>query len=389
MKVLITSEWYAPVINGVVTSILNLEKELLKLGHEVRVLTLSPNRHSYREGHVSFIASLNASWVYPNARLTLAPRNRLIKELIAWCPDIIHTQAEFSTFLMARHIGKVCKAPLIHTYHTVYEDYTHYFFPNKKIGKSIAVGLSRFILKRTQRVIAPTSKVSRMLDSYKVHVPIEVVPTGIELEQFTATQDPNKLAQIKTDLQIDPSNMVLLYLGRLAKEKNVEEILQFVKDLADDQLIFLIVGGGPYLKTLESHTANLGITERVRFAGMIKPTDVPTYYALADLFVSASQSETQGLTYIEALAAGLPALCKEDACLEGVITNDENGWQYLQETEFKEHLATFRADAGRRAEMAANARRDALAKFSAESFGEQVAALYTKTLEEAQVKRKA
>ncbi len=389
MKVLITNEWYAPVINGVVTSLVNLENELLKLGHEVRVLTLSETRHSHKDGRISYIASVKAAWIYPNARLSCTAQNKLIDELIAWKPDVIHTQAEFSTFFMARHIAKKTGAPIVHTYHTVYEKYTHYFFPNKRIGKSIAVVFSRFVLKRTDHIIAPTLKVQNMLLGYRVKRPISVVPTGIVLDRFTEPKDPQRLAEIKKNLLIEQDRTLLVYLGRLAKEKNVEEILDFIKTLHDPRLVLLIVGGGPYLKNLRHHVKLLGIESAVRFSGMVTPEEVPYYYAVGDLFVSASQSETQGLTYVEALAAGLPALCKKDACLDGVITDNENGWQYATEAEFQQRLHDFITHPELRARLSQNARAIAVRDFSAENFARQVIVLYEQALSEKKVTKQA
>ena len=135
MKVLITTDWYYPVINGVVTSVQTLAAELKKRGNEVRILTLSRNHQSYREGGVYYAGSVGAGRIYPQARLKLPVSGKCIKELILWKPDIIHSQCEFSTFLMAKKIAKELQIPIVHTYHTVYEDYTHYFSPRKKWGE--------------------------------------------------------------------------------------------------------------------------------------------------------------------------------------------------------------------------------------------------------------
>ena len=127
MKILITNEWYTPTINGVVISIVTLEKELKKLGHDVRILTLSNGIKSYKRDHVIYIRSIGAEKIYPGARIAFSKDNQYIEEIIEWKPDIIHTQCEFSTFRIAKHIAKKCAIPIVHTYHTVYEDYTHYF----------------------------------------------------------------------------------------------------------------------------------------------------------------------------------------------------------------------------------------------------------------------
>lgn len=380
MKILLTSEWYAPIINGVVTSLVTLENELRKQGHDVRVLALSLSKESYVKDHVTQIASHNAAWVYPNARFALKRNHPLIEELIAWCPDIIHTQAEFSSFLMARKIAKMCKCPIVHTYHTVYEDYTHYFFPIKAVGKKMASGLTRSILNRVDAVIAPTPKTLHILELYKVKTPISVIPTGIDLQRFMTNKEDPKIQNIRTELHLNKFKTTLVYLGRLGKEKNIEELINFISKSVEPSLGLFIVGGGPYLKSLEDTVKSLKIEDSVRFSGMVKPEEVPYYYAAGDLFVSASQSETQGLTYIEALASGIPALCKKDECLEGVILEEENGWQYESMGDFFSHLHEFMENPDLRQRMTSNARTSALEKFSADRFASNVFKLYEKTI---------
>lgn len=156
MKVLITTDWYRPVINGVVTSVLDLSEGLTAMGHEVRILTLSGSIHSYREGSVTFIGSVSVGMVYPNARLRTARGEALVRELIDWRPDVVHSQCEFSTFAFARRIANACGCPLVHTYHTVYEDFTRYFSPNVRFGRFLAAAFSRHVLAQTAAVIVPT-----------------------------------------------------------------------------------------------------------------------------------------------------------------------------------------------------------------------------------------
>ena len=132
MKILITSDWYWPVVNGVVRSVMNLIEYLESEGHEVRVLTLSNTIKSYKDGKVYYVGSLSAEKIYPQARISNLLSKSHLKEIKAWAPDVIHSQCEFSTFMMARRIASDLKIPLVHTYHTVYEDYTHYFIPSNK-----------------------------------------------------------------------------------------------------------------------------------------------------------------------------------------------------------------------------------------------------------------
>lgn len=327
MKILITSDWYAPTVNGVVTSVLNLQRGLEAMGHEVRILTLSETAHSRTEGPVTAIGAIGAGRIYPGARLRAAPGTELLQELAAWKPDIIHTQCEFSTFLMARKLSALTGAPMVHTYHTMYEDYTHYFSPSRRWGRKAVSVFSRWVVNQTACVIAPTVKVRRLLEGYQVNRPIHVIPTGIDLSRFCRPVDEIQLNVLRRSLGIPAEAFVMVYVGRLAEEKNISELLHQTAALSDPSVRLLLVGDGPYRASLESQVQALGLTEQVIFTGMIPPDQVADYYRLGNVFVSASSSETQGLTYLEALSSGVPALCRRDECLEGIIRDGLNGWQ--------------------------------------------------------------
>lgn len=381
MKVLIASDWYAPVVNGVVTSVLNLQRELEAQGHEVRVLTLSQSLHTRVRDKVTYVGAMSAGLIYPGARLRTALATRQVQELIRWQPDMIHTQCEFSTFLLARKISEHTGAPIVHTYHTVYEDYTHYFSPSRAWGRRMVALFSRHVIAQTSCVIAPTEKVRGLLEEYHVSRPVYVIPTGIDLSRFSGLSDGVYLHELKTKLGIPEGNFVLTFVGRLAKEKNVEELLAYLAELKRNDITLLLVGDGPYRQTLEESVRELNLSDRVVFAGMVKPAQVADYYRLGDLFVSASTSETQGLTYIEALAAGLPALCRKDECLTGVIENGVDGWQFENGSEFTAHLQEFLADEQLRASMRAAAADHARQNFSAANFASRVTEVYAAAID--------
>ncbi len=377
MKILLTTDWYAPAVNGVVTSVLNLRRELTARGHEVRVLTLSQTPHSFEQDGVTYLGSIPAGLVYPGARLRIAHAERLVRELIAWGPDIVHSQCEFTTFPLARHIAGTRGVPLIHTYHTVYENYTHYFSLSAKWGRRAAASLTRLVADRTDCLVAPTEKVAELLRGYGVRSPIRAVPTGIDLRRFQAAEVPARQAELRSSLHIPDGTTVLIFVGRLAEEKNLPELLRYL--VSEPSVTLLLVGDGPCRKALERQVRDLGMEERVIFAGMAAPERVADYYHLGDLFVSASTSETQGLTYAEALAAGLPALCRADHCLDGVITDGVNGWQYQDEAAFHRNLSTFLEQPELRRSMRIQAQLSA-EQFSARTFAEKIEAVYLERL---------
>ncbi|MBQ8592387.1 MAG: glycosyltransferase family 4 protein [Lachnospiraceae bacterium] len=355
MKILITTDLFTTSTNGVVTSVRNLRDELKNRGHDVRILTLSGDRDSYQDGDVYYVKSISIGSIYPDVRMPISYRNDLIRELIEWKPDVIHSQCEFFSFQFARRIAKLTGAPLIHTYHTLYEQYITYVLPSERFGNHMVRQLSRARLKSVKTIIAPTSKVEGALRGYGLDNEIQVVPSGIALEQHHCRLSEEERREKRQLLEIPEDHQVLLNLGRLGTEKNLEELLEFfsVALLHNQKLTFLIVGDGPDKDNLEHMAGNLGIGAHVIFAGMVEPSEVQEYYQLADVFVSASTSETQGLTYIEAAANGLPLLCRKDDCLTDVIQEGVNGYEYTSVEEFLNKLklilenAEWRTSAGK------------------------------------------
>lgn len=382
MKILITSDWYKPVINGVVTSVLNLEKELVSRGHEVRILTLSLSKHSYRENNIFYIGSINANKIYPQARIRIkSVHTAFINELIEWKPDIVHSQCEFSTFSFGRKIAEASGAPFIHTYHTAYENYTHYFSHSVLIGKKVVAGFTRMILKKTVAVIVPSYKVQHLLAAYGVNMPTHVIPTGIDNENFTIKPQADWIRQKKQEYGIPKDHLVLLYIGRLAKEKNIEELLFCMSLLIEKDVTLLVIGDGPHRGNLEQMATELKLGSSVIFGGMVAPEQVGAYYHLGNVFVNASTSETQGLTYFEALSAGLPMICHKDDCLTGVIENGKNGWQYNEPEEFVRYALMLRDHFQLRSSMSAYAAKKAK-EFSIDVFANQLEALYSQIVRE-------
>ena len=380
MKILITTDLFTTETNGVVTSVKNLREELINKGNDVRILTLSDDIHSKREDNVYYIRSMPIG-VYPNVRMPLSYRHKLIKELVEWKPDIIHSQCEFFSLQFALYISKKTGAPIVHTYHTLYEQYVSYIFPSKRLGEHVVRVLSKQRLKKIDRVIVPTHKVEKALLGYGVENDISVVPSGISLQQHKQRITPEERSEKRKELGIKDDQLVLINLGRLGTEKNVGELIDFYAKASTkrDDILFLIVGDGPAKTELEQQAEQLGIADRVIFTGMVNPSEVHNYYQLGDVFVSASSSETQGLTYVEAAASGLPLLCREDLCLTDVIVQNENGYQYKNEKEFLDWLDSiiddpkWRETAGKRSEEIAES-------FDKSAFGDAVEKVYKSVL---------
>ncbi|MDO4301329.1 MAG: glycosyltransferase family 4 protein [Clostridia bacterium] len=381
MKVLITTDCYIPTVNGVVTSIINLKNVLSRLGHDVRILCPSQNLHCIKTENIYYMSSFSVNKIYPKARAAFYIRYSVMKSIIEWKPDIIHSQCEFTSFMFAQKIARTVNCPIVHTYHTVYENYTHYFSPNITIGKKAVSAFSRKILNKTESVIAPTKKIENLLKGYGVSKKINIVPTGININKFRNKLSDMEKFKLKSKLGIPKNSNVLISVGRVAKEKNIEELLYYYKRLNMKNTVFLIVGGGPYKEELERLADKLEISENVIFAGMINPENIAAYYQIGNVFLSASNSETQGLTYIEALASGLPAICKKDPCLDGVICHNENGFQYADYDTFADCVKrlisnkTIYSQISKKASFSAE-------KYSEEDFGKNIEKIYINTVME-------
>lgn len=382
MKILLTTDTYYPYISGVVISTHNLYKELKAMGHDVRILTLSEDGKEKIDGDIYKLKSFDLK-IYPGIRLKKPFNTEVGESIINWKPDIIHSQTEFSTMINAKYIASKLKIPHIHTYHTMYEDYLDYILSGKVITPKTMARLTKLLLNTFNRVIAPTTKVEKVLRGYGVKSPISVIPTGIDLSRFQKNITEEEKFQLRAKYNIDSTDSVLVFLGRVAYEKNINEIIEMFSRLDGEinNLKLLIVGNGPYLNNLKELTKAKNLEDKVIFTGVVNPDEVYKYYKISDAFVTASTSETQGLTYIEALSSGLPVICRYDTCIEGVVETGINGFVYENEEEFRTAVKAlfsseeYRHTIAQKAELAAD-------KFSSRAFATKVEELYRSVLNE-------
>ena len=377
MKILITTDTYRPTINGVVTSIESLKKALDRLGHDVRILTFSDSFNSKQEGDIYYMGSLGAGKFYPDARMNKLFYNRFYEDIMDWKPDIVHSQTEFTMFIQAKKIAKDLDIPLLHTYHTVYEDYTHYFSLNKKIGKELAKQFTKQIIKTTDGVVVPTNKIYNLLTEYNIHEDIYVAPTGINVQKLSECDD----FDIRSGYKIPEDKHIVLFLGRIGKEKNITEILQYLENIDRDDIVFIIAGAGPFLSELKDICSNSKIRDRLIFTGMIDSSKVGNFYSQADVFVSASTSETQGLTFIESMACSTPIICRHDDCLDGVLIDGKTGFGYDTEEEFIEYINQILDNEKLRDEMGKNCKQLVDENYTEDSFANKIEQIYTKVIE--------
>ena len=297
-------------------------------------------------------------------------------ELVDWKPDIAHIQTEFSAKWLAMKVVKKCEIPYVMTSHTNYEEY----FKSKKINGT----LSRLIIQTFERIvygkadtlIVPSYKIQELVEIYKVKCPVVVIPTGIELSNHPRIEEGKQ--ELLGQLGIKNNNKILVTVSRISKEKNIDELIAFMPALLkkDPDVTLLIVGGGPHLENLKrKRSADRLVPDNVRFTGMVPSEEVYKYYQLGNIFVSGSTFETQGLTYVEALANALPLVCREDKCLINIIEQGKNGFTYTDEAGFIEHILTILNDVDLQGSMSKLSVKKSAA-FSKEVFVSSVEQLY-------------
>ena len=276
MKVLLTTDLSRPAVNGVVISVTNLYKELKKHGHEVKILTLSLEEESYKNGDIYYIKAMKTG-IYDTAYISFRLFDHYINEIIEWNPDIIHTNCEFSTYSFAEKIHKETKAPIVHTYHTMYEHYISYLIKyGTDFAKSLLYPFMNMRLKSSDLIIAPTGKVKSALLNNGMKKMIRVIPTGIDLSKFEYRYSEEEKKEFKKELGINENSFILGSLGRIAEEKNFSESLEIFKEVLrfKPNIYYIIVGDGPYKKSLEEEAMNLGRRDKIIFTGMVEPNAI-------------------------------------------------------------------------------------------------------------------
>lgn len=345
MNIGLFTETYYPEINGVANSVYMLKNELERAGHNVYVFTTTTPGAPEHEYNVFRVPSLPCVLI-SERRVGLFYHPKLAHIIRRLDLDIIHTHTEFSLGVFGRIMARELKIPVVHTYHTIYEDYTHYV--NKfrlasvdERAKAFVRMFTKICCNTVEQVIVPTQKVRELLMTYQVVKDIEIIPTGVNLEKFSAAGFTRKqLLEKRRSFDIGEEEKLILYLGRVSSEKNIAELLRAMPEYMSRHrdVKFLLVGDGPEREKLERLVKEYPCRERIIFAGQQPWDTVAVFYQMADVFVSASNSETQGLTYIEAMASGLPVVAREDPCLEDILVPFQNGAVFTDQEGFLKGL---------------------------------------------------
>jgi glycosyltransferase involved in cell wall biosynthesis len=370
LRVALFTEIYRPAMNGVVASVETLAAALESRGHHI--FCVAPRMEGEDGGERSVLRIPSLPLPVPAGtpyRLTLPVLSRRnVKGLIADL-DVIHVHSPFVTGWMGVRYARRFGIPLIYTYHTQLEAYAHYVPFEPHATRYAASQLTRTFANLADAVIAPTPAMSRRLRELGVTSRIETLPSGIDVDLFGSGR---RSSELRERLGARDGDTLLLYVGRLAREKNIELLLRAMACARGERLRLAIVGEGPHRAGLAGLATELGVANVARFAGAMPRADLPDVYASADAFVMPSTTETQGLVQAEAMAAGLSVIAAEAPQNRDVI--GETG--ELVESDSHAFAEAFHRIRTPRDGEAANAARERAQRFSVDRHVDGVIALY-------------
>lgn len=385
MRIGLFTDTYPPYINGVSTSIAMLKTALEKQGHEVFVVTVNADKLKYQNDDKIIRIPGIPIGIY-DYRLTGIYPLRAIEKIRKWNLDIIHSHTEFGVGTFARLLAKQFDIPLVHTYHTMYEDYVHYITKGyfNRSSKKIVEYLTKFYCDKTAtELIVPTKKTYDLFkEKYKVDRNVHIVPTGIEVERFYKEQfKEQEINELKQHFGIQKDDFVILFVGRLGEEKSVDLLIEAQASLVrtNPKCKLLIVGDGPDKEKFDALIRKLRLKDNVIMVGKVSWEEVPKYYMVANVFATASKTETQGLTVIEAMAASKPVLAVDDDAFRMVVVDGLNGYLFANKRQYKKQVRALMENPEQLQYLSKQARITA-ESHSAKYFAEKVLDVYKTAL---------
>ena len=385
MRIGVFVDAYEPHTSGVTTSVNMLKMTLENMGHTVYIVTanLVNNKFIYdEENRIIWLPGIKLG-LY-DFKLTSFYSPRAMKIIKTWNLDIIHSQTEFAVGHFSRTVAKKLGLPVVHTYHTLYEDYVYYIthghFDN--FAKKMAINLTKKYCDKTcDQCIVPTQKIKDLfINKYGITKNLNVIPTGIDTDKFIVTPEKEKKIQaIKKKYKISDDDFVIGAVGRIAKEKSFDRMITAAYELAkiNPKIKVFIVGGGPDLENIQELVKNLHAEKSVILTGKVDYSEVDLYYHVMNVMCSFSSTETQGLTIIEGLACSIPIVCLNDDSFKVTIESGYNGYLFDTDEQFREQIGNLIANKKEYKEMCKNAK-NSIYIYTKEVFGSELLKVYSK-----------
>jgi 1,2-diacylglycerol 3-alpha-glucosyltransferase len=352
MKIALFSDTFPPEINGVSVSVGLHQKVLSSQGHDLLVITTNPfGKDTSIQTDMIRIPGVELKKLY-GYRMSSFFNAKAFQYIRKWKPDVIHIHTDAGIGIFGKISAFFLKIPTVVTYHTMYEDYTHYAGFLKGLASRVVKQFSRSIAEQCTEFISPSLKTKEKIRSYGVDRYINIVPTGIDFSRFELKNlDQQKIIELRQKWT-KPGEKILLSLGRVAKEKSMDVIIKGFSNYLKNPhppTKLLMVGDGPDRRDLIQLVSELKLENDVQFVGAVPIQDVPYYYQLADVFVSASLTETQGLTFMEAMVSKRIVLCRYDENLASLIRHQQTGFIFGDADDFTRQLnSIFNLDDAKR-----------------------------------------
>lgn len=322
MRVGLFTNNYLPFRGGVTTSVETLREGLEARAHRAWVFAPAPQEPVADPPTVFRYPSVPAP-TYPGFAVPLPFSPRLARTARGLGLDVVHAQHPFLLGVTGRRLARRQGIPLVFTYHTRYEKYAHYVPLPRRLVAALAVRLACRFAASADLVVAPSACIAEMLRARGIAASVTVVPTGVPVDLFV----PGDQAAARRRLGLPAAGTLCLYAGRLDREKSVDRILSAFESVASavSDARLSLVGHGSHAQALRRLAADNPARERIHFHGSIAREGLAPYYQAADLFLFASETETQGLVLAEAHACGLAAVAVRASGVEEVVVDGETG----------------------------------------------------------------
>lgn len=329
MKIAMFTDTWLPTMDGVVNSIIQFRKCLEDEGHEVYIFAPGKKERVDPDDDHVFRFKSKTFKMYPDYRLAFYPSKRTHDLLVEKDIDIIHNHGVAFMGVKAMIAAKFLNLPCVFNFHTKVTDAIHYYpvSLSDNFLKRLTWIYLRYLLRRSNAVVAPSKQA---LDELKEECPnmrySKAVAPGIDKDRYHKDVDGS---QIRNEMKLNGSD-VLLHVGRISKEKNLDLILDampLIKTQNGD-VHFIIVGDGPAKDYYKQHVKKKGLEDYVTFTGFVPEDKLPRYYAASDAFVISSKFETLGIVLIEALATGTIVTGIDHGVIPDIISHGKNGFLF-------------------------------------------------------------
>ena len=338
MNILMLTNTFTPHVGGVARSVEGFATEFRNMGHRVLIAAPLFDGTPKNEADVIRFPAIH-NFSHSDFSVPMPIPGKLAQVLSTFHPSIVHSHHPFLLGNTALRVAASRNIPALFTYHTMYEQYTHYVPGDSPRLKHFVVDLVTGYCNLCDAVIAPSESVARLLVRRGVKVPIEAIPTGVDAKAFASGDG----SAFRARIQIASDAFVVGHTGRLAPEKNLgflaDAVVRFL--LSNDRAHFLVAGDGPSKEGIQRKFAQYGLGSRIHLAGILNQKELAGAYRAMDVFAFASQTETQGMVLTEAMAAGVPVVAVDASGVREVVRDRVNG-RLLPQEDLEEFASALR-----------------------------------------------